>query len=47
MIFYKFIIYNKNIRFDKKVKFEEFDSFIKMLKTKYKNYNFICTCCYN
>ena len=33
MIFYKFIIYNKNIRFDKKVKFEEFDSFIKMLKT--------------
>lgn len=47
MIFYKFIIYNKNIMFDKKVKIEEFDNFIKLLKTKYKNYNYIYTCCYN
>lgn len=46
MLFYKFTIYNKNIGFDKKVKFEEFDSFIKVVKTKYKNYNFICTCTY-
>jgi hypothetical protein len=47
MFGYKFVIYNNNILINKKIKFDEFDSFMIELKTKYKNYNYIYTYIYN
>lgn len=43
MLAYKFIIFNNNYKFIKKIKLEDFDSFIIELNNKYNNFEYIYT----